>query len=118
MKYFAPKMASSMLPSGLLSLKKKDLTPAEVREFIEEGNVTFSFGRHYSPTLNAINMLFEIDIPTQDDPPKFVLKPGDSLVVLQVGNLSPLPDWENEYTREQALNASFRFTMCELVSIG
>lgn len=116
MKYFAPKLASSMLPVGELTLRKKDLTPVEAREFTEESTVIFSFGRHYEAVLDVIKTLFEIEIRTQDDPPKFGLKEGDSLVVFQVGNLPPLTNGA-EYTREQAIEANFRFTLLELVSV-
>ncbi len=116
MKYFAPKLASSMLPAGELTLRKKDLTPVEAREFTKGNGVTFSFGRHYEAVLDVIKTLFEIEIRTQENPPKFALEKGDSLVVFQVGNLPPLASG-TEYTREQALEANFRFTILMLVNV-
>ncbi len=118
MKCCAPKLASGMFPSGKFTVWKKDLTPAEMKEFVEGGDKTiFSFGHHYHSVLKVLETLFGIVIPTQDDPPKFTLKAGDSLVVFQVGNLPALPDGDRSYTRAQALQANFRFTMLDLVNV-
>ena len=116
-RYFGAKLAGSMFPTGRLSLKKEDLTPAEAREFAGSEGVIFSFGSHYRATLQAVELIHQIEIPTQEEPPKFVLRAGDSLVLLQVSNLPPLEGTFSAYTREQALRAQFRFTKFTLLDV-
>jgi len=105
-RYFGFAFSASMLPSGLVNLRKQDLTVEQVREMIPSCEMCLN--PFHRATVDAACSRFDLPISIPDRPARISLGVGDSVVVMQVRGLPRLQD-RREYTDEEIENANFSF---------
>lgn len=106
--YLGLAFSASMLPTGTVTLRKKDLTVDQVKEVIGNENIVSCANPSHKATLLALKEKYGIDIPIPGKPIRVGLHSGDGMIVLQVSGLSRLTD-RHEYTSEEIASSEFRF---------
>lgn len=107
MIYFGFALADSMFESDCL-IARRVISVDEARQRIAAGVVSCCNPSHQA-TIAAMRQRYGIDVPIPEMPPRVVLRPGDSLIVMGVRGLPRLTD-RHEYTEAEIASATFAFT--------
>ena len=110
-KYFGFALADSMF-AGNCDIHRQALTADEVKAMA--GELTPCLNPSHQATIAAMRQRYGIEVEIPDTPPKVVLKPGDSIVVMGVRGLPRLTD-RHEYTEEEIAQATFSFSEYTIV---
>lgn len=105
--YFGFALADSMF-EGNVKIRRDTLTPDYVRSLADLDALTPCLNPSHAATISAMNARFGINVAIPETPPKVVLKPGDSVIVMGVRGLPRLTD-RHEYTAEEIESATFTF---------
>jgi hypothetical protein len=107
MRYFGFAIADSMFPPVCV-VRRKPLTPEEVRAVLAEGNVGMALNPSHKPTCEAAVKKFGLPIVVPDKAPIVCLNKGDSIIVMAVRGL-PRLEGRHEYTEDEIASATFVF---------
>ena len=106
-KYFGFALADSMFAS-VTEIHRQALSPEEVKAM--ENELSSCCNPSHQATINAMHDRFGINVPIPETPPRVVLEPGDSIIVMGVRGLPRLTD-RHEYTEEEIAAATFSFSL-------
>ncbi len=113
-RYFCLNFSPNMLPFGALSIRKTRLTTEQAKKLLN-GEMVYCVSPLYKPTLSALEKKHGIEIPVSRGPRRIKMAAGDSMIILQVGNLPHL-ERRDEYTDDEVTGAEFTFIQINLVS--
>jgi len=104
-------LSDSMFGDDVGRLRRQPLAVSELKNLLESyPRIVPCVNPSHKASLDALQQRFGISVPIPNSPPKVLLKPNDSLVVMQIIGLPRLTD-RHEYTREEISKAEFRFTL-------
>jgi len=106
--YFAFALADSMF-AGDCTITRRVLSVEEVKALVAQG-VESCCNPSHKATIDAMRTRFGIDVSIPETPPRVVLDPGDSVIIMGVRGLPRLTD-RHEYTKEEIAQATFSFAM-------
>lgn len=107
--FFGFALADSMFGEYEGLIARKSLSADDVRARAAAGEFTPCLNPSHGATIDAMRRRYGIDIPIPPTPPRVVLRPGDSVVVMGVRGLPRLTD-RHEYSEEEIASASFTFS--------
>ena len=106
MTFFGFALADSMF-AGDCTIARRSLTVEEVRG--RAATFTPCLNPSHQATIDAMRARFGIEVLIPDAPPRVVVNPGDSVVIMGVRGLPRLTD-RHEYTEEEIATATFTFS--------
>ncbi len=106
-KFFGFALADSMF-ANVTEIHRQPLSSEEVKAMEKE--LVSCCNPSHQATIDAMHSRFGIDVPIPEAPPRVVLEPGDSVIVMGVRGLPRLTD-RHEYTEEEIASATFTFSM-------
>ena len=106
-RYFGFALADSMF-ANITEIHRQALSPEEVK--MMEKELCSCCNPSHKATINAMHDRFGIDVPIPEVPPRVILNPGDSVIVMGVRGLPRLTD-RHEYTEEEIASAAFSFSL-------
>lgn len=106
--FFGFALADSMFV-GNCRIERKEISVDEAKNLIAQGVVSCCNPSHQA-TINAMQARFGIEVLIPAEPPRVVLNPGDSIIVMGVRGLPRLTD-RHEYSAEEVAQAAFVFSM-------
>lgn len=104
--FFGFALADSMF-SGDCTITRRSLAAEEVRE--RAASFTPCLNPSHQATIDAMRARYGIEVLVPETPPRVVVNPGDSVVVMGVRGLPRLTD-RHEYTEEEIAAATFTFS--------
>ena len=107
-KFFGFALADSMF-SGDCTISRRELTADEAVELVQQG-VLPCLNPSHEATIRAMEARFGIVVPIPETPPRVVLGPNDSVLVMGVRGLPRLTD-RHEYSEEEVASATFSFAL-------
>ena len=105
--FFGFGIADSMF-SGDVDLRRRPLTPAEVRAIVATGLVVPCLNPSHSATIAIMRSQFKIEVEIPATAPVVRLEPGDTLIVMGVAGL-PRLEGRHEYTATEVAGARWSF---------
>lgn len=110
--FFGFAFSATMLPSGDVSMRKRDLDISEVRDRLPTCELCLN--PSHVATISAARTRFGLDVQIPARPARISLASGDSVIVMQVVGLPRLTD-RHEYTDEEIATATFSFVEISVV---
>lgn len=104
--YFGFAVADSMF-DGDVTIKRREITPAEARQFVERGAISCVNPSH-AATIEALAERFGIVVDVPETAPIVRLHAGDILILASVRGLPRLEN-RHEYTAQEIDAAEFKF---------
>lgn len=105
--FFGFALADGMF-AGDVIISRRKLAVEDVRARAEAGGLTSCLNPSHAATIAAMRGRYGIEVPIPAAPPRVLLAPGDSVVVMGVRGLPRLTD-RHEYSDEEVAKATFEF---------
>ncbi len=106
-RFFGFALANSMF-TGEQLIHRRPMVAEDVRRLAELGELIPCLNPSHKATIDAMRSVYGIEVVIPAEPPKVILEPGDSAIVMGVQGLPRLTD-RHEYTAEEIANAHFEF---------
>ena len=113
--FFGFALADSMFAeAGDCVIRRSKLAPEQVREMARDGALKPCLNPSHQATIDAMRNRYGIDVAIPETPPRVVVNPGDTVVVMGVRGLPRLTD-RHEYTKEEIAQATFNFSRYDVL---
>lgn len=106
--YFGFALADSMFGDGGCTITRTKRDADYVRRLIGEEGFESCCNPSHAATIDALRSRYGIEVKIPEKPPRVLLVPGDTVIVMGVRGLPRLTD-RHEYTAEEIAQATFEF---------
>ena len=112
--YFGFAVADSMFQGDEVTISRSMLDINAVKFLVRKGVIPCLNPSHV-PTIKAMKEKFGIDVEIPERAPQVSLDVGDRLIVMGVRGLPRLDATRHEYTEQEIDNATFSFSVWEVL---